>query len=171
MQKRIELSDQARAELTETMRTAEEARLRQRCQAVLMVSRGIRATEIATDLGVGDRTVRDWLQLYRERGLQGLHIQWAPGRKPLIEERYALHVTEWVKHGPVYCGVDRANWTYEELAHHFERVVGRRVSETTMRDFCHRHDIRPYRPTYRFLRGDPEKQASAKEHLATQKTL
>ena len=32
------------------------------------------------------------------------------------------------------------------------------VKRTAMRAFCQRHAIRPYRPTYRSLRGDSEKQ-------------
>jgi transposase len=171
MERRLVLSEQAESELTKTLRETMEKRLRQRCEAVLLASRGVRPSDIALALGAGERTVQTWLQLYRQRGLPGLRIQWAPGRKPLIEERHAAHVTTWVKLGPIECGVERANWTYAELADHFRRVVGTRVSETTMRDFCHRHDVWPYRPTYRFLRGDPEKQASAQEHLATQKTL
>jgi transposase len=35
-----------------------------------------------------------------------------------------------------------------------------------MQRFCRRHGIRPYRPTYRHLRGDPVKQAQAAEELA-----
>ena len=35
-----------------------------------------------------------------------------------------------------------------------------------MRRFCRQHGIRPYRPTYRLLRGDPVKQAEAKVELA-----
>ncbi len=38
-----------------------------------------------------------------------------------------------------------------------------------MQVFCSRHDIRPYRPTHRFLRGDPLKQAAAREDLAALK--
>ena len=35
-----------------------------------------------------------------------------------------------------------------------------------MQRFCRRIGIRLYRPTYRFLRGDPEEQAEAREELA-----
>ena len=42
------------------------------------------------------------------------------------------------------------------------------VSETAMREFCHRHQIRPYRPTYRYLRGDPQRQAATKAEAAAQ---
>ena len=38
-----------------------------------------------------------------------------------------------------------------------------------MRVFCQRHDMRPYRPTYRYLRGNPEKQQVAQEELAALK--
>jgi hypothetical protein len=38
-----------------------------------------------------------------------------------------------------------------------------------MQAFCHRHGIWPYRPTYRFLRGDPTKQTAAREDLAALK--
>ena len=38
-----------------------------------------------------------------------------------------------------------------------------------MQVFCNRHGIRPYRPTYRFLRGNPAKQALAREELAALK--
>src|SRR6266446_8007425 len=54
----------------------------------------------------------------------------------------------WVQDGPQGCGLDRANWTYEELATHLYRTTGIEVKRTTMRVFCQRHDIRPYRPTY-----------------------
>ena len=32
--------------------------------------------------------------------------------------------------------------------------------------FGSKHGIRPYRPTYRFLRGDPAKQATARGEIA-----
>ncbi|MBR9881981.1 winged helix-turn-helix domain-containing protein [uncultured Halomonas sp.] len=57
--------------------------------------------------------------------------------------------------GPAGCGLERANWTYAELATQLYRSHGITVGETAMREFCHRHDIRPYRPSYRFLRADP----------------
>ena len=74
-----------------------------------------------------------------------------------------------MKNGPVACGLNRANWTYAELARHLYQCHGIEVRETAMREFCHRHDIRPYRPTYRFLRAAPERQRQAGEELAALK--
>ena len=45
------------------------------------------------------------------------------------------------------------------------QTTGIEVKRTAMRDFCQRHSMRPYRPTYRYLRGNPEKQRVAQEEL------
>jgi transposase len=120
---------------------------------------------IAQDLGVHRTTLRLWLQSYRERGLPGLKIQWAAGPPQRIPVELAPTIVEWIKGGPASCGLQRANWTYAELAAYLYRQTGIAVSETAMREFCHRHQIRPYRPTYRYLRGDPQRQAATKVEL------
>ena len=76
---------------------------------------------------------------------------------------------EWVLKGPVACGLDRANWTYEELAQHLFATQGLSIKKSALAEFCAKHDIRPYRPTYRFLRGDPKKQDQARLDLAALK--
>jgi hypothetical protein len=39
------------------------------------------------------------------------------------------------------------------------------VGETTLRACCVKHGVRPYRPTYVYLKGDPDKQAQARQDL------
>ena len=56
--------------------------------------------------------------------------------------------------------------TRQRFADHLFQDRGIRVRKSAMRDFCARHEIRPYRPTYRYLRGDPAKPAEAREELA-----
>jgi transposase len=75
----------------------------------------------------------------------------------------------WVRDGPQSCGLDRANWTYDELATYLDQTTGIAVRRTAMRDFCPRHAIRPYRPTYRSLRGAPQQQQVAREELTAVK--
>lgn len=166
---RLTLSEEARAELEETFRSTEDRRLAERCQVVLMAARGRKLEDIAVDVGAAVRTVFWWLKLYREGGLAALHIRWGPGRTSLIPDKHAERIKQWVRKGPQGCGVPRANWTYAALAEHYRRQQGVDVSETTMRDFCHRHAIHPYRPTYRFLKADPARQAKAAEDIAALK--
>jgi transposase len=165
----IALTPDEEYRLEQTFKTTPDRRLRDRCQAVLMVARGRARYQIAQDLGVHRTTLRLWLQSYREQGLQGLKIQWAPGQPRRIPAKLAPTIVEWVKGGPASCGLQRANWTYAELAAYLYQRTGLRVQETAMREFCHRHQIRPYRPTYRYLRGDPGRQAQARTELAAAK--
>jgi transposase len=71
--------------------------------------------------------------------------------------------------GPARQGLDRANWTYAELADHLLKARGVRVGKSALQAFGAKHGIHPYRPTYRFLRGDPAKQQKAREEFAGQK--
>jgi transposase len=162
----VELSAKERRRLEDTFRTTTDRRLRDRVQAVLMASGDRTQAQIAADLLVSERSVRRWLQAWRAEGLAGLEIQWAPGATPLIEETLAPEILEWVRQGPTACGLNRANWTSAELAEHLWRTHGVRVAERTMRQFLQRHEVKPYRPTYRFLKGDPVKQQTAREELA-----
>ena len=167
--RRIRLTATEQAHMEQIFKTTDDRRLRDRCQAVLMASRGRKRKTIAQDLGVHRTTVRLWLKQYHERGVAGLQIHWAPGQSARIPEVLAPTILALVQDGPQGCALDRANWTYEELATHLYRTTGIEVKRTAMRTFCQRHDIRPYRPTYRYLRGNPEKQQAAQAELATLK--
>ena len=155
--------------LEHTFKTTSDRRLRARCQAVLMAHRGRKRQAIAPDLGVERTTVRRGLKQYQKRGVAGLRIQWAPGQSGRIPEALVPTIQRWVQEGPQSCELDRANWTYEELAAFLYQATGIAVKRTAMRDFCQRHGMRPYRPTYRYLRGDPAKQQGAREELAALK--
>jgi transposase len=152
--------------LQSTFRTTDDRRLRDRAQIILLAQRGRPHLAIAGDLGISPRSVQRWLNAYLERGLEGLQPRHAPGAKPKLGADLAPLLQQWVIDGPVKQGLDRANWTYAELADHLYKTTGLRVQKSAMHVFCSRHNIRPYRPTYRFLRGDPVKQAAAREDLA-----
>jgi transposase len=159
------LREDERHQLAKTFQTTANRRLRDRCQAILMAARGRPHRQIAEDLGMSVRTRQRWLNAYQARGLAGLTIQWAAGRAPRLSAALAPEILTWITHGPSGCGLDRANWTYAELATHLYRTRGIAVSASTMRTFCTKHGVRPYRPTYRYLKADPVQQAAARQDL------
>ena len=163
---RVHLPARELSALQHTFRDTDDRRLRDRAQIVLLAQRGRPRQAIAEDLGISPRTVQRWLNAYLERGLDGLQPRPAPGARPRLTAELAPVLQRWVIDGPVEQGLDRANWTYAELADHLHKSMGIRVQKSAMQVFCSRHGIRPYRPTYRFLRGDPAKQAAAREDLA-----
>lgn len=162
---RVQLPDADVSRLEEAARTA-DATFRDRVRIVLMAHRGRPHQGIAADLGVTPRTVQRWLNAYLADGLDGLRPRKAKGKPGAIPAALADEVKRWVIDGPAKHGLDRANWTHEELADHLRRAKGVRTSRSAVQRFCARVGIRPYRPTYRFLRADPAKQAAARGELA-----
>jgi transposase len=155
------------AERLDTLfRSTPDRKLRDRLPIVLMAHRGRARQDIATDLGVHRKTVSRWLNAYCAGGLAGLQPKPAKGRPGKIPQALADEVRHWVIEGPAKQGLDRANWTHEELADHLRKAKGIRTSRSAVQRFCARIDIRLYRPTYRHDRGNPQKQARAKEDLA-----
>jgi transposase len=162
---KLSLSEDERGQLEERFRCTPNRRLRNRCPAILMVARGRPHRQIAEDLGISVRTLQRWLHACQTGGVEGLTIQWAAGRVPRIPAALVPTIRAWVKQGPEGCGLDRGNWTYTELATYFYRRHGIAVSESTMRSVCQKHGVRPYRPTYRDLKADPDQQAGAQQDL------
>ena len=163
---RIPLPEVEAQRLGYLFRSTEDRTLRDRLQIVLMAHRGRPRQDIASDLGIHRRTVTRWLKTYRERGLDGLRPRKAEGHPATIPGHLAEEIRRWVIEGPAKQGRDRADWTHEELADHLLKTHGIRTSRSAMHRFCRKLEIRPYRPTYRFLRGDPAKQQEAREELA-----
>lgn len=163
---RISLPDDDLQRLEAVFREAADPKLRHRAQIVLMAHRGRRHPDIAADTGTSPRSVQRWLNAYLDRGLDGLRPRKAPGAKPKLTSDLAPVLRQWVIDGPAKHGLDRANWTYPELADHLLKTRGVRVGKSALQAFGAKHGVRPYRPTYRFLRGDPVKQATAREEIA-----
>jgi transposase len=138
---------------------ATDVQFRDRLQIVRLAHRGRKHKDIAADLGITPRTVQNWLNADRAGGIDALRPRKAKGAEAKIPAALAAEVRRWVIEGPAGQGLDRANWTHAELAEHLYRTRGLRASRSAMQRFCSRQGIRPYRPTYDFLRGDPVKQA------------
>ena len=163
---RIQLPPTQAERLDALFRSTDDRKLRDRLQIVLMAHRGRARQDSAADLGVHRKTVTRWVNTYCADGLDGLRPKKARGNPGKIPQTLADEVRRWVIDGPAKQGLDRANWTHEELADHLLKAKGIRTSRSAVQRFCSKIDIRLYRPTYRYLRGNPEQQAKAKEDLA-----
>jgi len=163
---RVQLPPSEAERLEALFRSTDDRKFRDRLQIVLMAHRGRARQDIAADLGVHRKTVTRWINAYCDDGLDGLRPKKAKGTPGHIPKNLADEVKRWVIEGPAKQGLDRANWTHEELADHLLKTKGIRTSRSAVQRFCSGIDIRLYRPTYRHDRGDPVKQAKAKEDLA-----
>jgi transposase len=163
---RIHLPPAEAERLDALFRSTADRKLRDRIQIVLMAHRGRARQDIAADLGAHRKTVTRWLNAYCGGGLDALRPRKARGKPGTIPAALAGALRRWVIDGPARQGLDRANWTHAELADHLRKARGVQTSRSAVQRFCAKIGIRLYRPTYRYLRGDPLKQARAKEDLA-----
>ncbi len=163
---RVHLNEGQAQRLEQSYLQATDVKFRDRLQIIRLAHRGRRHQDIAADLGVTPRTVQNWLNAYLRGGIDALRPRKAKGAPPKIPAALAAQVRRWVIEGPAGQGLDRANWSHAELAEHLYRTRGLRASRSAMQRFCSRQGIRPYRPTYDFLRGDPVAQARAREEMA-----
>lgn len=163
---RIHLPTAEAERLDARFRSSDDRKLRDRLQIVLMAHRGRPRQDIAADLGIHRKTVTRWLNAYCDGGLTALQPKKAPGKTGHLPAALTDEVRRWVIDGPGKQGLDRANWTHEELADHLHKTKGIRTSRSAGQRFCSKIGIRLYRPTYRYLRGNPQKQAQAREDLA-----
>jgi transposase len=163
---RVQLPEGDVLRLEQAFRQADDRKLRDRLQIVLMAHRGRKHLDIAADLALSPRTVQRWLNAYLDRGLQGLQPRKAKGAQAKIPPELAEEVRRWVIEGPTKQGLDRANWTHAELADHLRKRKGIQASRAAVGRFCRKVGIRVYRPSYRYLRGDPDKQAQARAEQA-----
>jgi transposase len=166
---RIHLPEAEVKRLEGHFRRSEDRKLRDRLQIVLMAHRGRPRQSIAADPGIHRRSVTRWLNAFCALGLDALRPRQAKGAAGKIPAALADEIRRWVIEGPAKQGLDRAGWTHEELADHLYKTHGTRTSRSAMQRFCSGIGIRVYRPTYRYLRGDPDKQEQARQDLAALK--
>lgn len=166
---RISLPDAEVGRLEDLFETTPDPKLRHRVQIVLMGHRGRKHPDIAADTGTSRRSVQRWRNASLDGGLDRLRPRKAKGAKPKLTADVVPVIRQWVIDGPAKQGPDRANGTYPELADHLYKAKGIRVGKSAPHAFGAKHGIRPYRPTYRFPRGDPAQQAKAREDLAALK--
>ena len=162
---RLTLTQEEVADLQDLFKHCPDRAVRDRSQAMLMAAEGRPHGQIAQDLCITPRTLQRWLNAWLQRKQAGLERAKPPGAKPLLEPSLAGPVRQWVIDGPAACGVKFANWSHQTLAEHVGKALGIRLRRSAMGAFCRRHDIRLYRPSYRYLRGDPAKQAAAEAEL------
>lgn len=163
---RVDLNEDQARRRERAYLQATDVKFRDRLLIVRLAHRGRKHKDIADDLGVSPRTVRNWLNAYLRGGADALRPRKAKGAESKIPAALAAEVRRWVIEGPGAQGLDRANWTHAELAEHLYKARGLRASRSAMQRSCSRQGIRPYRPAYDFLRGDPVAQAAAREEMA-----
>jgi transposase len=87
------------------------SRLVRRIHALLELAEGASVAEVATLLGVGEQTVRDWLHAFVHRGQASLTYRCPPGGPPKLSRCQRQELLGWILAGPEAAGYPTACWT------------------------------------------------------------
>jgi len=82
-----------------------------RIQALLVVSQGNREIDAANMIGVGRRTVQDWIHRYRLGGVGALAKGPFQGGKSKLTDEQKAELSRIIESGPQEAGLDTGVWT------------------------------------------------------------
>jgi len=81
---KVELTDDQRKELENGYRNGKSHAFRIRCQMVLLKSEGRKSQDIADFLGFCQQAVNNWLNRYKNEGIDGLRVKEGRGRRAIL---------------------------------------------------------------------------------------
>ena len=101
-----------------------------RAQIIWLASQGRQTSEIAKQLEVSERMVRNRLHRFNEQGLQGLEEAPRSGRPVTYTPEEVSSIIQTALSNPLALGEDYATWTLDRLVDHLHRVKGIRMQRS-----------------------------------------
>ena len=130
-----------------------------RIQGLVLVSQGMGERRAAQVVGVGRRTLQEWIFKYRRGGLEGLGKGPRPGRKPKLTKAQLEELDRIIDQGPESVGLDTGVWTAPLAADLVKQLFGVRYHPDHMRRILRRLQLSVQLQKRVLSRADPEDQA------------
>lgn len=125
-----------------------------RIQGLLLVHRGNPETVAADIIGVGRRTLQDWIHRYRDRGISGLvKGPYLGGRSRLTEEQKA-ELSAIIAAGPEKAGLDTGVWVAPMVVKLVKDLYGVSYSSSQMGRILHELRFSLQYPTRKLSKAD-----------------
>jgi transposase len=147
-------------EVEKRIKHEKDRRMFERYQTVRLYLIGHDKQQIAKIIGRSERTVRTYLHLYQEGGLDGVQMNFSPGRPERItkEQQNQLKkiIIESLPHEVGFTA--KFNWTLQLIGEYIKREFGESYSIRGVSKLMHRLDMSYTKPTYTLAAADEEKQ-------------
>lgn len=145
-----------RARLRRALRYAEDVRVFQRAQALLLVAEGHTLAQAAHVTGLSRPTVYFWLRRYvQQRSIEALRDGPRRGRPPAADCIRPEQILLELSSPPSDWGYSTHIWTVALLAGHLERRYGCPINPRTLRRRMKAMGLRWKRPRYVFSEKAP----------------
>ena len=150
--KNYQLSESDLSQIEQAIKTAPDARVRQRATGLRLLHLGKKPGEVAELLHVSQATVYNWHERWLEGGYAGLSDAVRSGRPKLSTAEYCQKLETLVQQDPQALGYGFTVWTIDRLRAHLAQETGIEMSDETFRqvlqenDFVYRrpkHDLKP----------------------------
>ncbi len=129
-----------------------------RIQGLLLVNRGFRETDAADIIGVGRRTLQDWIRRYRDRGIAGLAKGPFPGGKSKLSQEQKSDLATIIAAGPEAAGFDTGVWIAPIVVELVKRRYGVSYSSSQIARILHDLRFSVQYPTKRLAKADEQAQ-------------
>lgn len=161
------LSDSEMQTILEKMDNETDIKMFKRYQTIFLWSKGMKLQEIATLIQVSRRTVINYINSYKEEGIDGLIPIKPKGRsKYLTDEQEAELKDDIINNTPVdFEFIATYNWTADIVRTHIKNKFDVDYSRSGANKLLHRLGLSFTRPTYTLEKADPEEQEEFKEEF------
>lgn len=94
-----------------------------RLQAAKLFENQTTQAEIARRLGVSREAVRQWYEIWRQRGIEGLRSKGHPGQKAKLSAIQKEEIERILLEGPIAAGYATDIWTLERISRVIKKVA------------------------------------------------
>ena len=129
-----------------------------RIQGLVLVHRGHRETDAADTIGVGRRTLQDWIHRYRKRGISGLVKGPYPGGKSRLTDEQKAELSGIIAAGPEEAGLDTGVWMAPMVVELVKDLYGVSYSASHMGRILHNLGFSLQYPTRKLSKADEKAQ-------------
>lgn len=147
-------------EVEQRLKHEKSRRMFERYQTVKLHLIGKKNADIAVSIGRKESTVDTYLRLYRNKGLDGLHMKFSPGPPEQLskeqQEELKKTIMDCVPHDVGFTA--KFNWTLQIIREYIQREFSKTYSIRGVSKLMHRMELSYTKPTYTLAAADEEKQ-------------
>lgn len=129
-------------EIYDVFKSTNDIRLRERCQALILLDKGYTQEEVSNILEVTDRSIRNWLDLYRKGGVEMLKPRFSPNPVRKIDSNELRDkILDILEHSPEEYGYNVNTWRPKILQDYIEKEFNINITEDGVRKFTRRYKV------------------------------
>ena len=147
-----------RRRLAKALHQAQEAKVYQRIQAVLLIAQGYSVDEVASIVGGRRRAVYYWMHRYLDHHrVDDLWDASRTGRPRMAAQITEARILRELGRDPLKLGYNTTVWTVALLASHLSRRYHSQITPRTLRRRMKEVGLRWKRPRYVYATKDPHR--------------